>query len=244
MKFLPFAFLALVGCSTYLPPPESYTAPRATGTITIDGRADEADWSRAAWATGFVDITGDATRAPVYSTRAKMLWSDEALYVFADLEEPFVTASLTNRDDVVWKDNDFEIFLDPDGDGENYFEFEFNAMGTVFDLFLVRPYSRREGTFVLHNWNAQGLESAVRVEGSLNDARDRDRGWSLEVKIPNEALANGFEKPFASGRTIRVGFSRVEWLTKDREENWTWGPTGKIDMHIPSRWGRVKLRDF
>lgn len=238
-----FCLLALVaGCSS-LPPPRAYLSPRSHAPIVIDGRADEPDWQRAGWASDFVDITGDANLSPIYSTRAKLLWDDEALYVFADLEEPNVTASLTNRDDVVWKDNDFEIFIDPDGDGENYYEFEFNALNTVFDLFLVRPYNRPEGTFVLHHWNAQGLKSAVCVHGSLNDARDRDTGWSLEVKIPNAALANGFEKPFAAGRTIRVGFSRVEWLKSEREENWTWGATGEINMHKPEKWGIVRLAD-
>lgn len=234
--------LVFIGCTT-LPPPHSYVAPEAKGAMVIDGRADEPDWQAAPWAVGFVDITGDPAKAPIYSTRAKLLWNDEALYVFAELEEPFVTATLTNRDDVVWKDNDFEIFIDPDGDGENYYEFEFNALNTAFDLFLVRPYNLSRGTYVLHHWDAKGLESAVSVRGTLNDARDRDRGWSLEVKLPNESLANGFEKPLAAGRTIRVGFSRVEWLNQEREENWTWGPTGEVNMHLPHRWGIVRLGD-
>lgn len=242
MKFLPILLASLsVGCAA-LPPPRVYEAARTKDPIVIDGCADESAWADAPWSAGFVDITGDPAKAPIYSTRVKLLWNEEALYVFADLEEPKVTASLVHRDDVIWKDNDFEIFIDPDGDGENYYEFEFNALNTVFDLFLVRPYDLSEPTFVLHHWDAQGLESAVRIKGTLNDAHDRDEGWSLEVKIPSAALANGFELPFVAGRTIRVGFSRVEWLNREREENWTWGPTGVVNMHLPHRWGRVKLK--
>ena len=232
--------LAFAGCAS-LPPPESYTAVRAVSPVVVDGRADEADWSRAEWATNFVDITGDPAKAPVYPTRVKMLWDEQALYVYAELTEPKVTATLTNRDDVVWHDNDFEIFIDTDDDGENYFEFEFNAANTLFDLFLTRPYSDPRGNFVMHQWNADGIRSAVRVDGTLNDNRDTDRGWTLEAAIPNVALANGFELPLAFGRMLRVGFSRVEWLKKEREENWTWGATGRIDMHMPWRWGKVLL---
>lgn len=220
-----------------LPPPEEYLAKEATGKMVIDGRADESDWERAPWITEFCDITGDERKAPTLATRAKILWSKEALYVYAELEEPNIVATLTNRDDIVWHENDFEIFVDPDGDGENYFEFEFNAANTVFDLFLTRPYGDKRGTFVMHQWNAEGLENATALTSN---------GWSLEVAIPNDALANGFERPLKSRRAIRVGFSRVEWLKPDKEENWTWGATGKVDMHIPSRWGYVTLlpKDF
>lgn len=32
------------------------------------------------------------------------------------------------------QDNDFEVFLDPDGDNHNYYEIEINAHNTVWDL--------------------------------------------------------------------------------------------------------------
>lgn len=215
-----------------LPPPFELDAPYRAAPIRIDGLDGDADWGKAQWATNFVDITGDAAKTPRYSTRVKTLWDDEYFYVFASLEEPHVSATLTNRDDIVWHDNDFEIFIDPDGDGENYFEFEFNATNTVFDLFLTRPYSSPKGNFVMHQWNAEGLRSAVALTKT---------GWNLEAAIPNKALANGFKLPFAAGRILRVGFSRVEWLSKEKEENWTWGATGKVDMHIPERWGKIRL---
>lgn len=237
LLFVLLGILLLCFKANALPPPEEYSARMANAPIMIDGRADDADWQSAPWITRFCDITGDESKSPTLRTRAKILWSEEALYVFAELEEPHVVATLTNRDDIVWHENDFEIFIDPDGDGENYFEFEFNAANTVFDLFLTRPYDDPRGNFVMHQWDAAGLQSATKRTAN---------GWTIEVAIPNAALANGFELPLKERREIRVGFSRVEWLKKEREENWTWGATGKINMHIPSRWGRVTLlpKDF
>lgn len=216
-----------------------YTAPRTVHPITVDGVADESAWATAPWTDAFVDITGDPAKKPVYATRLKMLWDRDYLYFYVEMEEPNLTAKLTERDSIVWHENDFEIFIDPDGDGENYFEFEFNALNTLFDLFLTKPYSR--GAFVLHQWNAEGLKSAVRLKGTLNDPSDRDEGWSLEVAIPATALANGFDSPLKEGAAWRVGFSRVEWLKEEREENWTWGATGEVNMHIPEKWGVVTL---
>jgi len=69
-----------------------------------------------------------------------MLWDDTYFYVAAQLEEPDVWATLTQRDTVIFYDNDFEVFIDPDGDTHNYYELEVNAFGTLWDLMLLTPY--------------------------------------------------------------------------------------------------------
>jgi hypothetical protein len=43
----------------------------------------------------------------------KMLWDDDALYVGAWLEEPQVVATLTEKNSVIFHDNDFEVFINP-----------------------------------------------------------------------------------------------------------------------------------
>ena len=47
-----------------------------------------------------------------------MLWDDTYFYVAAHLEEPHVWGTLTKHDTVIFQDNDFEIFIDPDGDNQ------------------------------------------------------------------------------------------------------------------------------
>ena len=106
-----------------------------------------------------------------------MLWDDQYLYVAAELEEPHVWATLTEHDSVIFHDNDFEVFLNPSGDGLNYFEFEINALNTSWDLFLPKPY--REGGKADNSWDIPGLRTAVHVNGTLNDPRDTDRGWTV-----------------------------------------------------------------
>jgi hypothetical protein len=216
------------------------TAPR------IDGRIDEAAWSRARWTDWFVDIEGSAKPAPRFRTRAKMLWDDRALYIAAELEEPDVWATLREHDSVIFHDSDFEVFLDPQGNGLGYFEFEINALNTSWDLRLDKPY--KDGGKPDNGWNIPGLQSAVQVRGTLNDPRDRDQGWTVEIAMPWEAFG---EKP-APGATWRINFSRVEWKTQvvdgryriapgTKEDNWVWSPQGRIDMHWPQYWGFVKF---
>ena len=93
--------------------PKSYLCLHADKPIQIDGKLDDPAWKAAAWTDYFVDIQGDTKPKPRFRTRAKMLWDDDYLYLAAEIEEPHVWATLTNHDSVIFRDPDFEVFIDP-----------------------------------------------------------------------------------------------------------------------------------
>ena len=221
--------------------------------IEIDGVINDNAWKNANWTEEFVDITGNDSLKPFQRTKVKMLWDDNYMYLAAFMEEDNVWATLKNRDDIIYRDNDFEIFIDPDGDALNYYEYEVNALGTIMDLFMQKPYNK--GGKANLKWNFEGIKSAVKVYRSLNNPKDDDVFWSVEVAIPWEAFSQ--DKKPKIGNEWRINFSRVEWHTdvvegkyvkkKDEsgktlaEENWVWSPQGKIDMHLPEMWGKVRF---
>ncbi len=211
---LPLGVPATVKFSTEraeMPKPKGYVCYRAASPPAIDGKLGDAAWKTAAWTEPFVDIEGDLKIAPRFRTRAKMLWDDRYFYIASEMEEPHVWGTLTKRDSVIFHDNDFEVFIDPDGDNHEYYELEVNPLNTVWDLRLVKPY--RDGGPALNEWNIQGLKTAVHVDGKLNDARQRDQGWSVEMAIPWKALGEFTRRasPPHHGDQWRVNFSRVEW---------------------------------
>ena len=238
--------------------PRQYVAYRAPAAINVDGQLDEPAWSAAAWTDAFVDIEGGPARAPRLMTRARMLWDDDYFYVAADMEEPDVWGTLVERDAVIFHDNDFELFIDPDGDSHLYYELEVNALGTPWDLMLIKPY--RDGGPALNGWDIAGLKAGVNVRGTVNRPGDRDEGWTIEIAMPWTILkeaAPEHRRPTA-GERWRINFSRVEWQvdvvdgrytkrlkpgSKDAlpESNWVWSPQGAIDMHMPERWGTVQF---
>jgi len=243
------------------PSPEVYYCPRAAGLIVIDGNIDDAPWDDAPWSSEFVDILGRAAPEPRYVTAVKLLWDSEFLYIAAVLEEPQLQGSFLERDSYIFQgDNDFEVFIDPDGDTHNYFELGINALGTVYDLLLTRPY--RDGGQALFGWDIVGIRSAVMTGGTLNDDSDFDDGWLVELAVPWSALAEaaGVAVPPEAGEYWRMNFSRVEWrydfsfgsYTRQAdpdtgephpEDNWVWSPQGAVNMHMPERWGYVVFTD-
>ena len=263
--------VALVVCAAAQgqpkPPPDFEKLPfaprhaiihRTRGHLVVDGKLDEPAWRATPWSEPFVDIEG--VRAPTLATRVKMLWDDEFFHFGADLEEPHIWATLRQRDAVIFQDNDFEVFIDPDGDTHDYYELEVNALNTVWDLLLIKPY--RDGGPAIHAWDIAGLRTAVDLRGTINAPDDRDRGWSVEIAIPWSILreAAGRQVPPRPGDQWRVNFSRVQWQLDVAggsyskrlnpgtgkpfpEDNWVWSPQGAINMHMPERWGIVQFSD-
>ncbi|MBM4110136.1 MAG: hypothetical protein FJ254_02100 [Phycisphaerae bacterium] len=242
--------------------PLSDDAPFVSVAPVLDGRFDaDPAWDSVPWSTEFVDIEGPDRTAPRFSTRMKMCWDQSFLFVLADMQEPDLWATLTRHDEIVFHDHDIEVFIDPDGDTREYYEIEVNALGTVFDLFLHTPY--RAGGPADHGWNAAGMRLGIDLRGTLNDPRDRDNGWSIELAIPWECLQpmgapgtgakhQAVALPPNPGDAWRINFSRVEWTLEVREgtyakvpgrpeDNWTWTPQWEINMHVPQHWGTVRF---
>ena len=240
-------------------PVRNYVVCQTTSSMDIDGKADEPAWEQAAWTADFVDIEAGQKPVPAHRTRVKMLWDKQNLYVLAELEESQIWAYYTDHDQVVYHENDIEVFIDPDGNAHDYFEFEVNARNTVFDLFLPKPY--RNGGSPLVSWNGNGFKSAVSVDGTVNDPTDVDRKWTVEMIIPFETVKTGENSQVPKdGQVWRIDFSRVQWQTdvvdgvyqkrKDEktgrylsEHNWVWSAPGLINMHYPERWGLLQFSE-
>ena len=235
--------------------PPVYQCRRATRPFVLDGNVEKEFWSDAPYTDLFVDIEGADVKPPRCRTRAKMLWDDENLYFGAVLEGDEIWGHLTERDCVIFYDNDFEIFIDPDSDTHQYFEYEMNVKNTVWDLFLPKPY--RDGGRPLNGWDIHGLRSAVKVDGEINNPDAQNKRWMVEVVMPFAALYEMAQekRPPKAGEYYRVNFSRVQWdvdvidgkyVKRTDEEgrvlpenNWVWAPTGVINIHYPELWGFV-----
>lgn len=241
--------------------PLKYICYQASEPVTVDGVLNEKDWDKAEWTSDFVDIEGSLKPVPRFKTRAKMLWDKDYFYIAAEVHDPHVWASLKNRDDIIFFDNDFEIFIDPDGDTINYLEFEMNALNTVWDLLLTHPYRDVENA-ALHQFDLKGLKSGVHIYGTINNPNDKDSCWTLEVAFPWSSLKeiSIAKLPPVNNTQWRINFSRVEWKTEVingvyskiinpetkksySEDNWVWSPQGVVNMHYPEMWGYVQFSE-
>ncbi|MCD8104951.1 MAG: carbohydrate-binding family 9-like protein [Lachnospiraceae bacterium] len=236
--------------------PPVYLCPFNEKRLTLDGRLDKDFWADVPFTDDFKDIEGESRPVPRFRTRAKMAWDQENFYIGAILEGDEIWAHLTEHDSVIFNDNDFEIFIDPDSDTQAYFEYEMNARNTYWDLLLTKAY--RGMGLPVNGYEFRRIRTAVHIDGALNQPGADNRSWSMEVVIPFAALAecSATRRPPLPGEYYRVNFSRVQWkvdvvdgayrkrMTDDGsrplpEDNWVWAPTGVVNIHYPELWGFV-----
>ena len=241
--------------------PKKHVCYKTKDILTIDGKLSELSWQECDWIDSFVDITGNDTIKLKYETKVKMLWDDNCFYIGVYLEEKDIWGTITEHDEKIFNDNAFEIFIDPDGSTHNYYEIEINALNTVWDLLMLKPY-RDEFKSAVSNWELKDFKCEIFYDGTLNDPSDEDQGWYLEMAIPwynfKELTVNSV--PPKNEDQWRVNFLRVEWqheildgkyqkkinpVTKKPYPSnfWVWAPQGLVDMHYPEMWGYVQFSD-
>ena len=254
-----------------------YTACRTSGPIVVDGRLDEASWRLATKSPRFEDLE-EPGRPALFDTRAAVLWDDDYLYVGFWVEEPDVRATYTERDSMICEENDVEVFIAGE-DAYYEFELnalgtimerfyvwqdayveagygalpEFDLQGTKLVDTLggtktghAHPRGRR---WAFREWDLPGLKWAVHVDGTINDPRDTDRGWTAEIAFPWQGLkhlADGRPLPAREGDTWRMDFSRFQWIDEGGFRTcpgWAWTSHGTYDSHIPDRFSVIHFTE-
>ncbi|XP_064600984.1 uncharacterized protein LOC135467150 [Liolophura sinensis] len=237
-----------------LPIPRSYIAYHLGGeTITIDGKLTDRAWQDVSWTEPFVDIRGEDYAIPPLLTRAKIRWNDEFLFVGGYIQDRDIWANKTLHDTTVYQDNAFQVLLDTEGSNHKYKEIVINALGTISDTMLSRPYLDDGEPLFL--WESRLLR-AVHVEGSLNDPTSQDSFWSVEMAIPFSDLIGGTEKsndPPKDREVWNFNFARSHYKVEVVDDKyhkildkaadwWVWNTPAEINIHIPDRWGLVQFR--
>lgn len=99
----------------------------------------------------------------------------------------------------------------------------------------------RGARWAFRDWDLPGLKTAVAVDGTLNDDRDIDKGWTVELAIPWRGLSvlgQGRPLPPVDGDIWRMDFSRFEALDycgvrAQPDPGWALNRHGVYDSHIP-----------
>ena len=163
---------------------------------------------------------------PQQRTRVKTAWDADELRVLFEIEDTHVWATHTERDALLYEEEVVEVFLDPVGDLESYFEIELNPLNTVLDLVVRRNRSGYKKDFA---WRCEDLRTAVQRDA---------RGWSAELAIPFRSLV---AEPPVAGSCWRVNFCRIDRPPGVERELSAWSPTGRGNFHTPEKFGVLEF---
>ncbi|MCW5966520.1 MAG: carbohydrate-binding family 9-like protein [Bryobacterales bacterium] len=175
-----------------------------------------------------------------YKTTFRALWNDRDLWLRFDIQDPAPWHTMTQRDDHIWEEEVVEIFIDLDGTGKNYAEYEINPANVLCD---VRMESGIPNVKSIVEWNHDGIESAVQLRPA---DEDDPGGWIAILRLPWRgfrslpAVKEGRAKsPPRPGDAWRFNLYRIERPhgPADPKKDGifaAWSPTGTPSFHNPA----------
>lgn len=223
-----------------------YKVARAGETMNIDGRMDEASWKNAEVRSldHFFRLDKPVEKQ---NTKFRMLWDNAGLYLFFECEDTSLTARETNFDGRTYLDDCAEFFVVPVPDSiYMHFGFEINITEVRYDyIVLWRYYNNR--TFFISGYNPQYQVKAV-CDGTINNDKDRDRGWTMEFAIPFSAFSNisSLTRPAPGAKWAFQAVRQDRNAVDDRfRSTSTLYPiyNYKLDVHQPSQFGLMEFVD-
>jgi len=203
--------------------------------VKIDGILDEAAWQKARVIDRFlIPVT---LKEPISKTEARIVYDTTHLYVGFKAYDEDVWGITTERDSATCQEDVLEIFFKPEPEKDPYYNFEINALGTVYDALTMKRGAA--GNFRRWNsWNCKNLQVGISVKGTLNNWEDRDEYWCMEVAIPFASL------PTLKGKTPKRGdvwifhLSRYDYSVylPAGPELTSCAPLSKADFHYYEDW--------
>jgi hypothetical protein len=227
--------LSGAGCATSLAqkkdkPPRAVRKAecrRVDGRIHVNGILDEIAWQKAQPLKDFAVFW--QKRKPATTTTAKLLWDDSYLYFAAEMEDHDLFALTKEHNGMTWEDDVFELFFKPALKKPAYYEFQVNAMNTQLELYF--PSRGAGGYRRFASAGKLGMESAVKLRGTLNKYDDKDKGWTVEGRIPWSAFKPTGGKPKVGDRW-RFALCRYDYsVYLERPELSSTAPLTQPDFH-------------
>ena len=183
LRLFLFCLLLLYASANYS---QTFAIHKTTEKITIDG--DLSDWK-----TPFLGpfVIHNSGAKATQNTMVSLSWNDENLYIAYNAVDSKIIGSNKKKDAPLFETDDLvEIFIDPDGDGQNYIEVGVNTFSVNYDLLVKCIAPDCGGWKTAVNFDISEMEAVSKITAE---------GFRTEIKIPFLSLENiqngNFTKP-------------------------------------------------
>lgn len=257
-----------------------YNCYKACAPIKIDGNLEKAVWKNAPKSRAFVDLVDGGpgildthiaclwdekalyvgfwieepqVRA-TFTERDSFIWFDNDIEIFLGGDDCYYEFEL-NAFNTIYEV--FFIYQDALRRGSRFDKPEFDLYERDVDVLCGFQDASRVGKhhrgkrWAFRDWDFPRLETAVKVDGNINDSTTRDRGWTAEIAFPwkgIEAMYKNRSFPPKNGEELRAAFFRFDALkyngkTTAESAAWALNEHGVYDSHIPECFSHLHFSD-
>lgn len=197
-----------------------------SGSITVDGKSNEAAWANAQEVAWDTDYSGKHTGV---RTSARFAWGDDGLFVLVTLSSLGDNTDVTRPTDVerenLYVENVFELFLAPDAAKKTfYYEIEVGPFGHYFDLSVDRASGKSDP-----GWSSLPVIATTRDPTS--------RAAVIEAFFG----AVGIRRSLKSGAKLPLGLFRIEGKSPRSYLAWSPAYTRHPNFYVPDAFGSLLL---
>lgn len=222
-----------------------YKVAKTAEAMNVDGKMDEAAWKNATEVSFDYFYRSDNKPMNKQKTTFRMMWDNANMYLFYTAQDSSLTFRETQPDARPYLDDCAEFFVLPVPDSLNmHFGFEVNITKAVYDYIMFWQYVNKQSIFV-KQYNADNYKIAITTDGTINNDKDVDKGWTMELAIPFSALGN-FQRPRAGVKWAFQAVRQDRNLVDDRfRSTATLFPIydARLDVHQPNRFGLMEFQD-
>lgn len=169
------------------------------------------------------------------SVKFKIAHSNNQIWLKYEVEEEYILAKSEETNGPVSKDSCVEFFFDPLGNG-NYYNFEFNCIGTTLLAYGPQRKSRQYVPATL-------IENSVQIESSLGKMGFAEKSgghkWEITIIIAADLLTHD-QGIRLKGLRSRGNFYKCgDATSKKHYLSWVPISTEKPDFHRPEFFGEL-----
>ncbi len=203
--------------------------------LKLDGRLEEPAWQTATvYHLALSQAQLNRGKKLTEPGEVRIVWDDKFLYLGIKFYDSDIKARGTRDQLYHYKYGDVvELFLKPENQ-------------TWYWEFYATPHSRKSSFWLPRHKKGLtrkeiGLQVAAYCEGSLNNSRDKDQFWSVEMAVPIKKIASP-EQPFKPGEKWRILVARYNHKRYLRHAELSMTPQlSKADYHRHQEYGILQL---
>jgi hypothetical protein len=190
--------------------------PHAEGTITLDGDTDDPGWLHPPGPARTGDFrfkNGELARP--YS-EARVVWGGDYLYLALYASDEDIETHADQPDGPIGLEDAFRVVFSKPG---VEYAIEVSPKAVIADSI------RREGGEWDFTWSS-GVHASRELDGTINDPRNMDEEWAIELAVPFESLGMRGEP----GENIGMSLNRCDTPKRSPKvcAGWGDGPDGRV----------------
>src|SRR5690625_2978499 len=217
------------------PNSDSILLIKKTSDFVFNKHKIDENWSSTQWVP-LTRIKGKKKKG--YNTKVKILYSTKGIYFLFECKDKVLNADFQSDFEKLWTQDVVEVFIWPDEDSPDYFEYEISPLNHELILLISdrKGYHAKWKPFLYHSGDIRTRHQTL-VKGGRKKSNAEVKKWFAKIFIPYQLLPPLNNTSPKKGTKWCVNFYRIDY-DKGETSWWAWQPVSN-SFHEYKKFGSM-----